>query len=335
MGGFSGRHVCLTLLIVPGLLTMERSSTYVTRTDAPASVLKLLESLRCNFFWGGSGSERKLSWVKWDKVLLPYGAGGLNIGSLVAKNLALLGKWWWRFKAKPNALWVKIISSIYGPGGGLGDANNFSFSCGGSTWTNIIKAGISIFSTSIIKEIGDGSSINFWLDSWTGTAALQSVFSRLYALETDKYVKVRDRVINTDGVITGQWHWTRELRGRALCDLDELTKLIERVHFQPNSQDNWKWLLSSDGIFTAKVLSGLIDEKWLPNSYNAHVISRNNVVHQKVWIYAWKAIQKRLPVRVEIDKRDIDLDSLLCPICGDEVETVEHSISTCKKVAVV
>lgn len=49
-----------------------------------------------------------------------FGLGGLNIGSLNLKNLALLGKWWWRFRVEHNSLWVKVISSIYGRDGGLG-----------------------------------------------------------------------------------------------------------------------------------------------------------------------------------------------------------------------
>ena len=32
-----------------------------------------------------------------DRLFLHLGRG-LNIGSLLAKNLALLGKWWWRLR---------------------------------------------------------------------------------------------------------------------------------------------------------------------------------------------------------------------------------------------
>ncbi|XP_071687635.1 uncharacterized protein [Rutidosis leptorrhynchoides] len=33
-----------------------------------------------------------------------------------------------------------------------------------------------------------------------------------------------------------------------------------------------------------------------------------------------------MSVRVELDKRGIDLHSLLCPLCDDDIETVEHSL---------
>ncbi|XP_071687760.1 uncharacterized protein [Rutidosis leptorrhynchoides] len=62
----------------------------------PETVLKRLESIRAIFFWGGSNSVKKMSWLKWDKVLASFDKGGLNVGSLKAFNLALLFKWRWR-----------------------------------------------------------------------------------------------------------------------------------------------------------------------------------------------------------------------------------------------
>ncbi|GKF06465.1 hypothetical protein Tco_0037133 [Tanacetum coccineum] len=71
---------------------------------APASVIQKLERVRKNFFWGGGGDCRKLAWVKWEKVISKFELRGLNIGSLKASNLGLLGKWWWRFKVERNSL---------------------------------------------------------------------------------------------------------------------------------------------------------------------------------------------------------------------------------------
>ncbi|GKA25645.1 RNA-directed DNA polymerase, eukaryota, partial [Tanacetum coccineum] len=57
--------------------------------------------------------------VKWDSVLQSSETGGLDIGSLKAKNLGLLGKWWWRFLNEKNALWCRVISVFYGVDGGF------------------------------------------------------------------------------------------------------------------------------------------------------------------------------------------------------------------------
>ncbi|XP_071712948.1 uncharacterized protein [Rutidosis leptorrhynchoides] len=79
---------------------------YFSLFHAPSSILSLLESKRRKKFWGGSSTENKINWIKWDQILLPYDKGGLNVGSLFSKNISLLCKWWWRFKNEKHALWV-------------------------------------------------------------------------------------------------------------------------------------------------------------------------------------------------------------------------------------
>ncbi|GKC47715.1 hypothetical protein Tco_1065437, partial [Tanacetum coccineum] len=58
--------------------------------------------------------------------------------------------------------------------------------------------------------------------------------------------------------------------------------------------DRWGWALHESGDFTVKELTKLVEEK---------ILDVNN--------------EGRLPVREELDKRGIDLDTLLCPSCGD------------------
>nr|GEZ60064.1 RNA-directed DNA polymerase, eukaryota [Tanacetum cinerariifolium] len=59
----------------------------------PKSVLHLMESIRRNFFNGIQGDERKITWVKWSKVLASKKYGGLGVSSYYAFNRALLFKW--------------------------------------------------------------------------------------------------------------------------------------------------------------------------------------------------------------------------------------------------
>ncbi|XP_071708148.1 uncharacterized protein [Rutidosis leptorrhynchoides] len=57
---------------------------------------------------------------------------------------------------------------------------------------------------------------------------------------------------------------------------------------------------------------------------------KNNYIPQKIGIFVWRTLRGRIPVRVELDRRGIDLDSILCPMCNDYIETVEHAIISCK-----
>ena len=87
---------------------------------APSKVLKKLESIRSKFFWGSSGDKAKIHRVAWDKVLNSRDKGGLGMGSLKAHNVALLVKWWWRFRSEEDTVWKKVVMAIHGVSGNLG-----------------------------------------------------------------------------------------------------------------------------------------------------------------------------------------------------------------------
>ncbi|GJS32599.1 hypothetical protein Tco_0530981 [Tanacetum coccineum] len=87
---------------------------------ALASMIQKLERVIKKLNEGGCADSRKVAWIKWENVMSEFNMR-LNIGSLKASCLGLLGKWWWRFKVEGNSLWVKVIKSIYRDDGGLRD----------------------------------------------------------------------------------------------------------------------------------------------------------------------------------------------------------------------
>ncbi|GJR02955.1 RNA-directed DNA polymerase, eukaryota, reverse transcriptase zinc-binding domain protein [Tanacetum coccineum] len=241
---------------------------YFSMFHVPLSVIKCLERIR----WGGVGEGKKLSWVKWDSVIASQGLGGLNIGSLRAKNLALLGKWWWRFRKEGDGLWVRVIKSIHGDCGGLGGV------------------------------LGDGRDIRFWVDRWVDNRRLCDIFSRLYHLDRRKMMVVR-RISGTVG---------------------------KRVIVVVESElDMWRWVQVEDGVFKVKELTRLVEEKILHVESGGQETISNKLVPKKVNIFVWRALKGRLSVRVELDRRGIDLDLVLCPSCNNMVESCAHSLVTC------
>nr|GEX54230.1 hypothetical protein [Tanacetum cinerariifolium] len=75
------------------------------------TIQKKLETMRNNFFIGGDKSEKKISWVSWKKCLASKKLGGLGVRS----------KWWWQIRIEHEAIWVKVVKSIYGVYGVMGD----------------------------------------------------------------------------------------------------------------------------------------------------------------------------------------------------------------------
>ncbi|GJY25069.1 RNA-directed DNA polymerase, eukaryota, reverse transcriptase zinc-binding domain protein [Tanacetum coccineum] len=55
----------------------------------------------------------------------------------------------------------------------------------------------------------------------------------------------------------------------------------------------------------------------------------NKILPLKVNINTWRIIHKRDPTRSNLDYRGVDLDSVRCPICDDEIESEEHIFVMC------
>ncbi|XP_071728849.1 uncharacterized protein [Rutidosis leptorrhynchoides] len=95
------------------------------------------------------------------------------------------------------------------------------------------------------------------------------------------------------------------------------------------SNIKWKWNLSSTGRFSTKKLQKLIEKKFLTEGRGSRETIRNNLVQIKVEIFIWRVLHKRIPVLVELDKRGVDLHSVGCPTCDNDVETIDHSLIFC------
>ncbi|XP_071713653.1 uncharacterized protein [Rutidosis leptorrhynchoides] len=96
-----------------------------------------------------------------------------------------------------------------------------------------------------------------------------------------------------------------------------------------DKKDTWEWALDGGKPLTIKKLSGLCDENILASASNATSTLRNNLVPKKIEIFVWRLMKKRLPVRIELDKKGIDLHSVRCPLCDNDLETTDHTLVFC------
>nr|GEV36188.1 RNA-directed DNA polymerase, eukaryota, reverse transcriptase zinc-binding domain protein [Tanacetum cinerariifolium] len=145
-----------------------------------------------------NGDERKITWVKWSKVLALKKYGGLGVSSYYAFNRALLFKWVWRFISQVNSLWCRFITSMHGSQ--LLKLSLFH----SSTWNTIIQEinvlksqGVDLISHCKIR-VGNGMRTQFWNETWVGDTQLRYMFPRIYALEVNKDIWVWD--LNGEGV---------------------------------------------------------------------------------------------------------------------------------------
>ena len=103
-----------------GRLTLLKSTLsslptyYLSLFPILVSVAKRIECIQQNFLWGGMGEEHKFHLVAWDRVCSPIPQGGLGVRQLTPFNLALLGKWLWRFGVEESHLWRRVVVAKYG-----------------------------------------------------------------------------------------------------------------------------------------------------------------------------------------------------------------------------
>uniref|UniRef100_A0A251SB85 Reverse transcriptase domain, Reverse transcriptase zinc-binding domain protein n=1 Tax=Helianthus annuus TaxID=4232 RepID=A0A251SB85_HELAN len=177
------------------------------------ALLKTLEGIRRKFLWGVCGSNKKLRWIKWEKVVASKKLGGLGVGGIKELNVTLLVKKWWRMKAEPDLLWVKVIKTLH-----FNSRNVSSFplkKTNAGVWKEIMgmdkecaKLGDNVFG-SLRNKVDMGDKTLFWCDNWVEGGALRDQFPLLYQLAADKRSLIQDCYIKLNRGLLWDWKWVR------------------------------------------------------------------------------------------------------------------------------
>ncbi|GJS35978.1 RNA-directed DNA polymerase, eukaryota, reverse transcriptase zinc-binding domain protein [Tanacetum coccineum] len=322
----------LKSLSIGGRLTLLKSVLgsipifHMSIFKVPLTVLRSLESIRCQFFNGHELKSNKSSWVKWNSVLAAKEKGGLGVSSLFALNRALLMKWFWRFYSHNDSLWSRVIKAIYGVDG---EVNKVSKYASRSCWRDIINEvrklkdqGINMRDFMYIK-VGNGETTKFWDDIWIGSKPLKLLFPRIYALDNIKDASICMK-LNEPSLDN---NFRRSIRGGIeQSQFKKLTDLLIPIVLNP-CPDRWFWSLEGSGEFSVASIRRFIDDQRLLTVDSKTLWIKS--VPIKVNILAWKIKLEALPTRFNISRRGIEIDSILCPICDRGVESTRHIFFSC------
>jgi hypothetical protein len=95
-------------------------------------------------------------------------------------------------------------------------------------------------------------------------------------------------------------------------------------------RDKAVWDLDVEDEFTGNAIRKYIDEIILPDGLRP--TRWNRFVPRKVNILPWRLICDRLPTRVNLSNKGIDIPCILCPLCSNQVEKGDHLFWDCDVV---
>ncbi|GJX66455.1 RNA-directed DNA polymerase, eukaryota, reverse transcriptase zinc-binding domain protein [Tanacetum coccineum] len=174
------------------------------------------------------------------------------------------------------------------------------------------------------RKIGIGSLTSFWNEAWSSASPLKNLYPRIYMLDSDKGCTVSSRLNGCE--------WSSVLRrpprgGVELLQFNGLMSSIGEVALSDH-KDSWLWSLNSSNEYTVAFVRALVDADTLVVDTTATRWNRNVLI--KVNVFLWRLALNKLPSKVNLDRIGIDVDSTLCSICGEDVETVNHIFFSCE-----
>ncbi|XP_071740704.1 uncharacterized protein [Rutidosis leptorrhynchoides] len=235
------------------------------------------------------------------RVLASRDKGGLGISSLKSFNCTLLLKWVWRSVHSVGAIWVQLLKAIHGE-----------------------KLGIDIRGCKT-KGIWHAIVTNYL--SCQASGALNPVtLTRKRVATTDCFVLNSIRTfLFFDRVSGPTWAWSRTPSGTS--HLDSLIAELQSVTLTDHA-DRWTWNLDVESTFTLCDTRLFLDNFWLPSHQHSTWLFK--VIPIKVNVFMWRLRLDRLPTRLNLSSRGIDIESIVCPICGLTTETHDHTFLSCE-----
>ncbi|KAH1119081.1 hypothetical protein GYH30_047754 [Glycine max] len=301
----------------------------------PKKVVHKVVSIQRNFLWGGGSEAAKIAWVNWDTVCLSKNKGGLGIKDLSKFNEALLGKWGWELANNQNQLWARVLLSKYGGWNALcsgRDSAHFSH-----WWKDLRSVFHQHHSNNIINnlrwKVGDGLRIKFWKDKWReGDLSLQDKYPSLYQVSTQQNHSINSMGLLVDNRWEWKFQWRRNLFDHEIDMAAAFMADIVEFQIQPSSRDLLLWGPDSGGPYSTKsAYNFLKDVDTQVTEDSASKIIWNLKIPPRASAFSWRIFKNRIPTKVNLRRRHVELPSYNCPLGDEEEETVGHVMYSCIK----
>lgn len=287
----------------------------------PKHVLKKMDRMNKNFFWGFDDSNNNRFHLKsWKSICTPKEIGGLGVRRLVDVNKALLTKLAWEVNIEGGKTWTQLIRAKYLRSRRLLNSNltrqSYSWFWGG------IKGCLDTLRKGYCFQIGKSSTIRIRDDPW-----LPSIPG--FQIPEDTNIPLHIQVVS-DLMYPEGSQWDQE----KVCSIfnPQLSKIICETPILDAEHERLIWAPSTSGKFSVKSAYKLLIQECLstspqfPKKLWQLVWSSN--LHTRHALLLWKMISHVIPTLDRLNQR-IPLDDTNCYLCGNMLESVDHLALKC------
>ena len=255
--------------------------------------------------------------------------GGMGFQNLQAFNLAMLAKQGWRLLSNPHSLFARIYKAKYYPHGDV--LNSKLGSNPFYAWQSIFNS-LDVIRRGTRWRVGNRRRIHIWEDKWLPTPSTYKVISP---------ARPFDDILMVFALIdTETRRWNADLV-RSLFLPFEANTVINMPLSYNLPKDKIIWVGNRRGEFTVK--SAYYFALKVVETNEEGECSRGDVraplwkrmwhlkIPAKIRIFAWRACMNALPTRMNLYRREVNLD-VLCPMRDQEAESIAHSLLLCNSL---
>nr|GFA61019.1 putative RNA-directed DNA polymerase, eukaryota, reverse transcriptase zinc-binding domain protein [Tanacetum cinerariifolium] len=196
-------------------------------------------------------------------------------------------------------------------------------------WMSLFKVPKSVLAKmeALRREFFNGAQSNEKKNTWVKWSKVLSTkkhgglgVSSFFALNRDCLVAFK-----CNGEVDSSFR--RPVRGGVeYQQFSQLCDMINTVSLS-NMEDRWRWDLNGTGSFRVFDVRDLLDEFFLPK--DDRVTRWVKCVPIKINIFAWKVSLDRLPTRLNLTRRGVQVSSITCPICTTVPENISYLLFGC------
>ena len=183
-------------------------------------------------------------------------------------------------------------------------------------------------------KVGSGDNFRFWEDPWPhNVVPLMEKYQRLYQIAGQQKQSIRQM----GSITTNGWEWKLVWR-RALFDCevqmaDNFLGELSQLQIQPHKEDKWIWKLDRSGYYSTQSGYNLLWGEQSGADQNSDFADIWKLkIPAKSAVFAWRLIRDRLPTKLNLSRRQVMVNDLMCPFCGRVEEEAAHLFFNCNNI---